>query len=373
MDIPDARTQAEVEKLRAEARQAEAEATKIHRDLARPWFRGALFLQAIAAGLVAVPIVWFYVKEVAIPLHDAKNIKLQRQIEESLSNLRKEKAQHAEAVKRLVEEKEETSRVQLSKLNDLRASYESVEKTSQELKAQYETLLVTQQLTDANREKLRAEYDELKVSLASKVRDIVFIDAEIAAQKVQNLSAGERFARELRELKPSVSPSAAGYENSIAILVGVDSYDESSFSSLPGVRGDTEAIAKVLGDQEFRVSTLTNPTSSQVQEAFGDVVRTAGSDDRVVIYWAGHGFASSEGGRQRGYLATTDCLMTTAYKNCVAMETIPDLLERVGAKSVLALVDVSDLGKARFFGRVAPECAGPSLISGWVPESASSV
>ena len=34
---------------------------------------------------------------------------------------------------------------------------------------------------------------------------------------------------------------------------------------------------------------------------------------------------------------------------------------------------VSELGKARFFGRVPPECAGPSLISGWVPESASSV
>ena len=34
---------------------------------------------------------------------------------------------------------------------------------------------------------------------------------------------------------------------------------------------------------------------------------------------------------------------------------------------------VSDLRKTRFLGRVPPECAGPSLISGWVPESTSSV
>lgn len=342
----DMKTQAEIDKLRAEARQADAETAKIHRDIKRPWYRGALFFQAIAAGLVAVPIVWFYVKEVAIPLHEAKNIKLERQIEKSLSELQNEKAQHAEAVKRLIEEKEESSRNLLGKLNDLRVRYESIENTRQELKAQYEKLFATHQLTSADRSKLRAEYDELKSTSASKASDISAIEAEIAAQKTQNLSAGERFAQELRKLESSVSPDSASYERSIALVVGVDSSEDKYFTPLPGVSIDTKKIVKVFTDQDFQVTRLVNPTTLEVRTAFGEAVQTIGPKDRIVIYWAGHGFSSEEAGSQRGYLATKDCLIDYAYKNCISMESIPDLLERLGAKSALALIDASFAGLA---------------------------
>ena len=363
----DARAQAELDKLRAEARHAEAEAIKIHRDLKRPWFRGSLFLQAIAAGLVAVPLVWFYVKEVAIPLYEAKNIKLERQIEESLSKLQNEKSQHFEAVKRLIDEKEETSRNLLSKLNDLRSRYESVEKTRKELKVQYEKLLETHQFTNVNRDKLRAEYDELTSSIASKANDISQLEAEIVAQKAANLNAGERFAQELRNLDASLSLSAAKYDNSIAIIVGVDTYKDPSFISLSGVSIDVQAIVKVLGDHDFQVLTLINPTSSQVQKAFGKLVQTVRAEDRVVMYWAGHGFASTEAGRHRGYLVTTDCSSEAAYTNCVSMETIPDVVDRLGAKSALALIDTSHAQLA------LPSTRGVRLVSEYSPRFSKEV
>ncbi len=355
------RTQAEVEKLRAEARQADAETRKIQRELNRPWFRGSLFLQAITAGLVAIPLIWFYVKEVAIPLYQAKNIKLERQIETSLFDLQKEKVSHAEAVKRLVEEKEESSRALLSKLNELRVRYESVEKTSENLKTQYQTLLATHELTNSGREKLKLEYDVLKKSLVSRADDISVIDAEIEAQKLENLSAGERFASVLREMGAFIDQGAATYRESIAVVVGVDSYESKQFNSLPGVVKDTQAVGKVLDGQGFRVITLVNPTHSKTQETLAEVIRNARPEDRVVIYWAGHGLVSSESGRQRGYLATADCNPDTAFQQCLPMETIPDVLERLGAKSALALVDAS------FAGLALANTRGVRLISEFTP------
>ena len=62
------RLRAEAEKHRAEARRATLEALELERQIQRPWFQNRLFLQAIVAGLVAVPLIWFYVKEVAIPV-----------------------------------------------------------------------------------------------------------------------------------------------------------------------------------------------------------------------------------------------------------------------------------------------------------------
>ena len=57
----------------------------------------------------------------------------------------------------------------------------------------------------------------------------------------------------------------------------------------------------------------------------------------------------------------------------MASQNIPANRCRFNCQGGVCVVSVSDLRKTRFLGRVPPECAGPSLISGWVPESTSSV
>ncbi|HEX5721090.1 MAG TPA: hypothetical protein VF179_33365 [Thermoanaerobaculia bacterium] len=58
----------------AEVSKLEAETRMIHDELQRPWYRKRYFFQAITAGLVALPLVWFYFEKVALPLNRSENI-----------------------------------------------------------------------------------------------------------------------------------------------------------------------------------------------------------------------------------------------------------------------------------------------------------
>jgi hypothetical protein len=67
---------AETLKLNAERVKVELETLEISQRLNGKWFKTKNFIQAIVAGLVAIPLIWFFVTQVAIPLHQSENIKL---------------------------------------------------------------------------------------------------------------------------------------------------------------------------------------------------------------------------------------------------------------------------------------------------------
>lgn len=75
----------EERKVLAEIAKLEAETRVIGEELGRPWFRKRYFFQAITAGLVALPLVWFYFEKVALPLNRSENI------EQELSNAEEQK------------------------------------------------------------------------------------------------------------------------------------------------------------------------------------------------------------------------------------------------------------------------------------------
>ena len=65
---------AEIRKLEAESGKLEAETNLLLDELRRPWHRKRYFYQAITAGLVALPLVWFYYENFAFPLARAEFI-----------------------------------------------------------------------------------------------------------------------------------------------------------------------------------------------------------------------------------------------------------------------------------------------------------
>ncbi|MEM6592839.1 MAG: hypothetical protein AAF651_13380, partial [Cyanobacteria bacterium P01_C01_bin.73] len=73
------RHQFEIAKLRAEIAKAIAERKEIEARLNLPWYRRPRFIQAIVAGVVALPVIWFYFEEVALPSLNAT--RLEQQIE----------------------------------------------------------------------------------------------------------------------------------------------------------------------------------------------------------------------------------------------------------------------------------------------------
>lgn len=126
----------QIAKAKAERNKCEIETKEIKERLAIPWYRRAHLLQAVVAGLVAVPLIWFYVKEVAIPIYAAENNKLaldnsvqKKEIEKAKQDLEASKKVYADNVQ-LYLVQNESLQIELTeykkKAEDLQKKYEDI-------------------------------------------------------------------------------------------------------------------------------------------------------------------------------------------------------------------------------------------------------
>ena len=72
-------------------------------------------------------------------------------------------------------------------------------------------------------------------------------------------------------------------------MIGVSKYTN-GWRDLPGVENDLRQVSQALEDNGFEVH-LRNPTKDQLKDAIEDFVYRFGAqpDNRVLIYYAGHG------------------------------------------------------------------------------------
>ncbi len=127
---------AEIARIEEERKKFKFERNELERKSNLHWYKRPLFIQAIIAGIVAVPLIWFYVKDVALPLSRRENIKLSKDIEERDQELiRKEKSFNAMKV-----EHERKEGVYIGKLKTLNDDYDKVESLLGELANKYESL-----------------------------------------------------------------------------------------------------------------------------------------------------------------------------------------------------------------------------------------
>ena len=94
---------AKAAKNEEERKEIELERKKLERKLKPRWYSKPLFLQVSIAGIIAASVLWFFVKDVALPPSNNENIKLSQGIEERNQDLIEERKkldemtlQHAE-------------------------------------------------------------------------------------------------------------------------------------------------------------------------------------------------------------------------------------------------------------------------------------
>jgi len=78
---------AEIAKIEEERKKIESEWKEIERKSNLHWYKKPLFIQAVIAGIISFPLIWFYVQDIAIPLSSRENIKLSREIEQKKQEL----------------------------------------------------------------------------------------------------------------------------------------------------------------------------------------------------------------------------------------------------------------------------------------------
>jgi uncharacterized caspase-like protein len=145
------------------------------------------------------------------------------------------------------------------------------------------------------------------------------------------------------------------YDNSWAVVVGIDDYQKwpPLHYAVNDARDVRDRLMK-LGFPKENIMFLTDKmaTKDQIELVLGDELRRkVGPNDRVFIYFAGHGQTEElPGGKQEGYIVPVDGDKSNLFSTCVSMASVRMFSERMSAKHVFYVIDACYSGLALMRG-----------------------
>jgi hypothetical protein len=147
---------------------------------------------------------------------------------------------------------------------------------------------------------------------------------------------------------------SAEYQRSWALVVGIDQYEDPNLPPLStGVKG-ARAVANTLRDDlgfdPERIILLENEEATQraIRRAFVDPLgreEKVGPDDRVVVYFGGHGLTYDTAEGEIGCIAPYD-IERAYWDTAIPMDELTRLANRIHAKHVLFVLDACFSGFA---------------------------
>ena len=150
---------------------------------------------------------------------------------------------------------------------------------------------------------------------------------------------------------PKTGKEVSLYNKSWAVIIGVNEYEH--VKPLDYCVDDANSIQNILienfdfAPENTLILTDEQATLKGIKNAFDKIMKEAGKDDRVLIYFAGHGFTEDlPDGGEIGYLMPVDGKREDAYLTCLPMEELRTVSQRSPARQVMFLVDACHGGLA---------------------------
>ena len=197
------RIYAEIGKIEEEKLKVALERKELERNLNLPWSKFRSLFQAIIAGLIAIPLIWFYVKEIAIPIYNKENIQLawknevtKDSLNRAFSEFKKQELIHQEKVIKLNAEKDSINRVRLNELNRLRNEYFRIDSIRANL---FESYMIQKEASETSQRKLA-----VKDSIINNLNQQIAVAMQ-AVDKKSEFNQTKTLLLEMKssELKPS--------------------------------------------------------------------------------------------------------------------------------------------------------------------------
>lgn len=155
---------------------------------------------------------------------------------------------------------------------------------------------------------------------------------------------------QLVELQPG-----SFYHKSWAIVIGINKYDV--WPPLEYAVRDAQAVAQAfreIGFDEVIEILDKEATRNRILTMLGsELPKKVGPEDRVVIFFAGHGQTESlPDGKEQGYIIPVDGDLSNYFTTAISMQQVREISERVPAKHILYVMDAcySGHGFTRAFG-----------------------
>ncbi len=139
----------------------------------------------------------------------------------------------------------------------------------------------------------------------------------------------------------SVGPPAAKGGRNLALVVGVQHYQDPAIKDLKYARSDAESIAQYLRKAGYTVNLLTEAAASvtAVKAALINLTR-AGPGDSVLIYFSVHGSGESNPlGAGRGFLLLSDAQASSIPSTSLSVQEIQAAVDRTASERVVLIMD----------------------------------
>jgi uncharacterized caspase-like protein len=161
------------------------------------------------------------------------------------------------------------------------------------------------------------------------------------------------------QLRNKAGEDLASFGNDWAIVIGIDSYRNADLPILHQAVKDAQGVSAMLIDKEgFRRERIVelyneNATRDNVSKAFDELMKKCRPDDRVIVFFAGHGITlPSPVGRERGYILPYDANLLEYATTCVSTDQLAEWSETVPARQLYFIMDACYGGM--IFTRSAP-------------------
>ena len=138
------------------------------------------------------------------------------------------------------------------------------------------------------------------------------------------------------------------YAKSHAVVIGINAYDHAD--DLSGAETDARQVTAQLKKRGFNVTTLLGRRASaqRIRAVLAEELpAVAGENDRVFVYFAGHGVSKLRGRRRNGYLlpSTSDPKRPTST-GALSMTEMVDWFRDYEAKQIMFVADACYSGLA---------------------------
>jgi formylglycine-generating enzyme required for sulfatase activity len=138
------------------------------------------------------------------------------------------------------------------------------------------------------------------------------------------------------------------YEKSYAVVIGIDRY--SHIDPLNGAVKDAQEVARVLQEEHgMEVYVLLDDEANRrnIADVISSKLRAqVGKNDRVLIYYAGHGTTLGSDGNAMGYLLPVDGEMSSPGGTGISMDEMQRWLQSYPSKHIMFVADACYSGLA---------------------------
>jgi len=157
------------------------------------------------------------------------------------------------------------------------------------------------------------------------------------------------------------------YDDSWALIIGIDKYE--NFQDLNYAVKDAKSIQSIIVNiynfKQDNVRILLNEeaTYQNIRKHFSEISKAANENDRVLIYFAGHGeTVDLPDGGEKGYLLPFDADRNDLYLTAIPMEELKQIALMSEAKHILYLIDACYGGIATVGSRGLDAIKTPNYI-----------